>query len=49
MRDQLKTSYAAETSAFNAAQRSLIHIELKAAEPPPAKADEKSDSKVPSH
>jgi hypothetical protein len=48
VRDQLKTSYASETSAFNAAQRSLIHIELKA-EPPPAKADEKSDSKVPSH
>jgi hypothetical protein len=53
VRDQLKTSYAAETSAFNAAQRSLIHIELKVkssapAEPAPAKAEEKSDSKVPS-
>lgn len=54
VRDQLKTSYASETSAFNAAQRSLIHIELKGkssapAEAAPAKVDEKSDSKVPSH
>ncbi len=54
VRDQLKNSYASETSAFNAAQRSLIHIELKIkssapAEPAPAKVEEKSDSKVPSH
>jgi hypothetical protein len=59
VRDQLKASHASETSAFNAAQRSLIHLEVPAAaekptkaksEPSaaPAKTDEKSDSKVPS-
>jgi len=57
VRDQLKASHASETSAFNAAQRSLIHLEVAPAavekqksEPSasPAKIDEKSDSKVPS-